>query len=342
MISPIRWENNKVFMLDQRILPFKEVEIEHKTYLEVASSIRKMVIRGAPAIGVAAAMGVALGVLNIKKGGTALASKFEKIVNEIENTRPTAKNLFWATGEMRKIFKEYSSDLSVLKKRIVAKAQQIKTEDELINRRIGKNGEKFIKERYAVLTHCNAGSLATAGYGTALGVIRSAFFKGRKLSVIACETRPYLQGARLTTWELQKDNIPVRLITDNMAGFLMAEGKVDIIITGADRIANNGDTANKIGTYSLAVLAKYHNIPFYVAAPVSTIDYESESGKDIVIEERDKNEVLSCMGQKTALPETGVYNPAFDITPHKLIRAIITERKVLKGNFADEIAALQD
>ncbi|MEN8154557.1 MAG: S-methyl-5-thioribose-1-phosphate isomerase [Acidobacteriota bacterium] len=339
-MSPIKWKNNKVFMLDQRILPFKEVEIEHSTHFEVAASIRNMVIRGAPAIGVAAAMGVALGVLNMGENVRDPGYEFEKILSELESTRPTAKNLFWATGEMKKIFKKHSGNLSVLKERMIERALEIKREDEKINMKIGENGEGLIGEGDTVLTHCNAGSLATAGYGTALGVIRGAFFKGRKLSVIACETRPYLQGARLTTWELQKDNIPVKLITDSMAGYLMSAGNIDIVITGADRIAANGDTANKIGTYSLAVLARHHNIPFYIAAPVSTIDFESGSGKDIVIEERDKNEVLTCMGKKTALPETEVYNPAFDITPQDLITAIITERKVISGNFRSGISAL--
>ncbi len=335
----IEWKNDKVSMIDQRILPLEETFIEHTTYEEVAKSIKDMVIRGAPAIGVAAAMGIALGVLNYSGNDE---TAFNKVLETIAATRPTAVNLFWAVERMKKVFHQYKNDPETLKKMMIEEAIHIDKEDVEINKKIGKNGEVLLKSGMTVLTHCNAGALATAGYGTALGVIRAAVENNKKIQVIADETRPYLQGARLTVWELQQDNIPVKLATDNMAGHLMSKGLVDAVIVGADRIASNGDAVNKIGTYAVAILADYHKIPFYVAAPVSTIDFSIASGKEIPIEERSKEEVIHFMKQRTARPETEVYNPAFDVTPNHLIRAIITEKKVVDSNFEEEIPKLQD
>lgn len=326
-------------MIDQRLLPLEEKFIEHSDYREVAKSIKDMVVRGAPAIGVSAAMGIALGVLNTTAN---YDREFKEITHAISSTRPTAVNLFWAVKRMTKVFETYREDPALLKEKMVEEAIAIDKEDVEINKAIGANGQILLKSGQTVLTHCNAGALATAGYGTALGVIRAAVENGKKIEVVADETRPYLQGARLTVWELQQDNIPVKLITDNMAGYMMAKGIIDAVIVGADRIAGNGDAANKIGTYSVAILAKYHNIPFYVAAPVSTIDFSLESGRQIPIEERDKEEVIHFMKQRTARPETEVYNPAFDVTPHHLITAIITEKKVLYPDFKEAIDSLRE
>jgi methylthioribose-1-phosphate isomerase len=333
----IEWKNDRVVMLDQRALPTEETYIEHTDYIQVAQSIKDMVIRGAPAIGVAAAMGIALGVL---KAEGDLEEAFDRIVRTISETRPTAVNLFWAAERMKKVFAAYKHDPGLVKQKLIEEALAIDREDVEINKRIGQHGEKLLQSGETVLTHCNAGALATAGYGTALGVIRAAVAGGKKIDVVADETRPYLQGARLTVWELQQDKIPVRLITDNMAGYLMRQGKIDAVIVGADRIARNGDTANKIGTYSVAILAQYHRIPFYVAAPLSTIDMSIASGKQIPIEERDKEEVLNFRGQRIARPETDVFNPAFDVTPHHLITAIITEKGVISPDFETAINKL--
>jgi methylthioribose-1-phosphate isomerase len=338
MYPVVEWKNNKVYMIDQRLLPLEETFIEHSNYKEVAKSIKDMVVRGAPAIGVSAAMGIALGVLHIKDN---IEEEFAKICNTISSTRPTAVNLFWAVKRMTGIFEKYKKDLNLLKEKSIEEAINIDKEDVEINKAIGMNGQELLTDGQTVLTHCNAGALATAGYGTALGVIRGAIEKGKRITVVADETRPYLQGARLTVWELQQDNIPVKLITDNMAGYMMSKGIIDVVVVGADRIASNGDTANKIGTYSVAILADYHKIPFYVAAPVSTIDFNIDSGKEIPIEERDKEEVINFRDQMIARPETEVYNPAFDVTPHQLIKAIITEKKVLYPDFKQAIDALR-
>lgn len=338
MYPVVEWKNNKVYMIDQRLLPLEEKMVEHSSYDEVAKSIKDMVVRGAPAIGVAAAMGIALGVLNSNNIDD---KEYLKIEDTISSTRPTAVNLFWAVKRMRNLYESYKHNIPLLKSKMVEEALTIDKEDVEINKNIGANGQTLLKSGQTILTHCNAGALATAGYGTALGVIRSAVENGKKIEVIADETRPYLQGARLTVWELQQDNIPVRLITDNMAGYLMSKGLIDAVIVGADRIAGNGDTANKIGTYSVAILANYHKIPFYVAAPLSTIDFNIECGKEIPIEERDKEEVTNFFKQQIARPETEVYNPAFDVTPHELITAIITEKKVLFPNFKTEICDLK-
>ncbi len=336
----VEWKNNKVYMIDQRLLPLEEKFIEHSNYQQVARSIKDMVVRGAPAIGVSAAMGIALGVMAIKPNGN-LDTDFKEITDTLSATRPTAVNLFWAVERMKKVFHLWKQDLAILKEKMKEEAIAIDKEDVKINRQIGANGQTLLKSGQTILTHCNAGALATAGYGTALGVIRAAIENGKDIRVVADETRPYLQGARLTVWELQQDNIPVTLITDNMAGYMMAKGRIDGVIVGADRIAGNGDTANKIGTYSVAILANYHKIPFYVAAPVSTIDFTLESGKQIPIEERNKEEVIHFMKQQTARPETNVFNPAFDVTPHHLITAIITEKKVLYPDFKEAIDSLR-
>ncbi len=337
MYPIVEWKENKVYMIDQRLLPLEEKFIEHSDYREVAKSIKDMVVRGAPAIGVSAAMGIALGVINTTDN---YEEEFAKIIDTIASTRPTAVNLFWAVERMKKLFHDYKHDPALLKEKIVEEALKIDTDDVAINKRMGKNGQELLKSGQTVLTHCNAGALATAGYGTALGVVRAAVEAGKDITVVADETRPYLQGARLTVWELQQDNIPVKLITDNMAGYMMKKGLIDAVVVGADRIAANGDAANKIGTYSVAILAQYHNIPFYVAAPVSTIDFNCPTGEEIPIEERDKDEVIHFMNQRTARPETEVYNPAFDVTPNSMIKAIITEEKVLYPNFKEAIAQL--
>ncbi len=330
MIPTIEWKNGRVFMIDQRKLPFDEVYIEHSGYKDVADSIKKMVIRGAPAIGVAAAMGVALGISRMEDDEKKPGTIFNEIVRVLGETRPTAVNLFWALEEMKKVFNIFQKDIRILKQKILEKALEIKNNDEKTNRDIGRVGEVVLNNGDTILTHCNAGSLATAGYGTALGVIRSAKSSGKNISVVAGETRPFLQGARLTVWEMQKENIPVTLITDNMAGYLMSKGSVDLVLVGADRIALNGDAANKIGTYSIAVLSKFHNIPFYVAAPLSTIDIGSASGNDIPIEERDGNEVRNFHGAQITPSNTKVYNPTFDTTPFELITGIITEKGIIR------------
>jgi len=334
----VEWKNDKVYMIDQRLLPMEETFIEHSGYRDVAKSIKDMVIRGAPAIGVAAAMGIALGVFNAEHCGD---DQFNEITQTIAQTRPTAVNLFWAVERMTRLYDRYKDDLPTLKTKMVAEAIAIDREDVDICKQIGANGQVLLESGWTVLTHCNAGALATAGYGTALGVIRAAVENNKDITVIADETRPYLQGARLTVWELQQDNIPVKLITDNMAGYMMSKGKIDAVVVGADRIAANGDAANKIGTYSVAILAQYHNIPFYVAAPVSTIDFNCESGQHIPIEERSKEEVIHFMNQRTARPETEVFNPAFDVTPNHLIKAIITEKQVLYPDFKTAIGRLK-
>jgi methylthioribose-1-phosphate isomerase len=341
----IEWKDGAVVMLDQRLLPIEKKFITHRSHREVAESIRSMVIRGAPAIGIAAAYGIALGVAELEhdprlRAPGFLEESFKAIVHAITATRPTAVNLFWAAARMEKVFQRYASDYPRLRKELIALAEAMDREDFAINRCIGRNGQELLKSGDTVLTHCNAGALATSGYGTALGVVRAAIENGKIIRVIAGETRPYLQGARLTVWELQEDGIPVTLVTDGMAGHVMKKGMVQAVIVGADRIAANGDTANKIGTYSLAVLAKYHGIPFYVAAPLSTIDPDTASGDGIPIEERDKAEVTNFRGQVTARPETVVFNPAFDVTPAGLITAIITEEKVLFPGFDEAIASL--
>ncbi len=342
MIKTITWKNNTVVLIDQNALPLAERYVACKSYKEVISAIKDLTVRGAPAIGVAAAMGAALGPLHLPSlPPKEFRRKFFVICDEIAKSRPTARNLFWALERMKKRF-EQAKHLSqrTLVGELVNEAKRICSEDIEINRRMGKYGSPLLADGDNILTHCNAGALATAGYGTALGVIRAARDQGKILHVYVDETRPVLQGARLTTWELKKEKIPFTLITDNMTGFLMQQGKIDKIIVGADRIAANGDTANKIGTYSLAVLACAHRIPFYVAAPLSTIDVSLETGAAIPIEERKSEEVTYFRGVRSAPQGTKVYNPAFDITPAKYITAIITERGILTKPYRASIACM--
>jgi methylthioribose-1-phosphate isomerase len=342
VFKTIEWRDNCVVMIDQRRLPTEEVYETYNCYEDVASAIKDMVIRGAPAIGVAAAMGIALGVQAFSDEDRALRrQKFNEICQLFAQARPTAINLFWAIERMKKLYESIEDkSLADIKQLMKKEALNIYEEDLTINEHIGLHGSRFVKDGDTILTHCNAGALATAGFGTALGVIRAAWQQGKKIRVFADETRPYLQGARLTTWELMKEGIPVTLITDNMAGHFMKRGKINLVIVGADRVAANGDVANKIGTYSLAVLAKEHKIPFYVAAPISSIDQECPSGEQIPIEERDSREVIYVQDKLIAPLQVNVAYPAFDITPHSYITAIITEKKVIEGNYKKEIKTL--
>ena len=331
-----------VEMLDQRKLPLEIIYVELKTYKEVYGAIKDMIVRGAPAIGVSAAFGLYLGaksLLDLPEVNTyeTFKKKFFDIAGFMFSARPTAVNLGWAVDRIKGIV-EAGTDLKEIVGRIRAEALKIYDEDIEINKNMGRYGAALLKDGFSVLTHCNAGALATAGYGTALGVIRAAVSQNKKISVISDETRPFLQGARLTTWELMEDGIPVTLIADNSAGLLMRKGKIDAVIVGADRIASNGDVANKIGTYQVAVLAKENNIPFYVAAPLSTIDINLESGDEIPIEERDTNEVLTVFGKRIAPENTKALNYAFDVTPNRFVSAIITEKGILYPDYKKSIA----
>ncbi|MFW6149475.1 MAG: S-methyl-5-thioribose-1-phosphate isomerase [Atribacterota bacterium] len=338
MRRTIEWKENAVLMIDQRKLPHKLEIFTCKNYHEVAKAIKKMVIRGAPAIGAAAAYGMALAANNsTKKSSVQFIRELEKAKIELLSTRPTAINLFWALKEIWNIVEEKRYTTCELKEKILLKAEEIAENDIKINHMIGENGVELFNEGDSILTHCNAGSLATVSYGTALGVIRSVFEKKKNIKVFANETRPVLQGARITAWELYYDNIPTTLICDSVAGFLMSRGKINKVIVGADRIASNGDFANKIGTYSISVLAKKHRVPFFVAAPISTIDFSIKKGLEIPIEERDSNEVTTISGKSIAPRDIDVYNPAFDITPYHNISAIITEKGVIFPPFAINI-----
>ncbi len=342
MFKTVEWKNSSVVMIDQRLLPNEEVYRKYTGYKEVAGAIKEMVVRGAPAIGVAAAMGVALGASKIKaKDFKTFKKEFDKVADLLASTRPTAVNLFWAIERMRRVAAENRSlPIPELKERLIKEAKEIHRDDIEINRTIGRHGGKLLKNRSTVLTHCNAGALATAGYGTALGVIRGAIEAGKKIKVFADETRPFLQGSRLTAWELKKDKIDVTLITDNMAGYMMKKGLIDAVVVGADRIAANGDVANKIGTYSVAILAREHKIPFYVAAPLSTIDLKIGHGDEIPIEERDASEVTHVKGKRIAPKGIKVRNPAFDVTPNSLVTGIITERGVVKRPYSKGLKGL--
>lgn len=342
MFKTVEWKNAGVVMIDQTLLPEKEVYRTYRDYKGVAGAIKDMIVRGAPAIGVAAAMGVAIGAVKIKaRDIKGFRKEFDSIAKLLASTRPTAVNLFWAIERMKKVAAENESlGVEKLKKRLVAEAKEIHREDIEINRSIGRHGGALLKKNSTVLTHCNAGALATAGYGTALGVIRGAIEAGKDVKVFADETRPFLQGARLTAWELKKDKIDVTLITDNMAGYMMKKGLIDAVVVGADRIAANGDVANKIGTYTVALLAKEHGIPFYVAAPLSTIDLKIKHGDNIPIEERNQDEVTHLKGWRIAPRGINVRNPAFDVTPNRLVAGIITEKGVVRRPYNKGLKAL--
>jgi methylthioribose-1-phosphate isomerase len=327
MVETIQWTDDGVVMIDQRRLPREEVYVTCRDYREVAEAIRSMVIRGAPAIGVAAAMGVALGVL--KADPARLDAEFETVCLTLAAARPTAVNLFWAIARMKSLYAEVRAlPVEGVRERLVAEAQQMRLEDIAINEAIGRHGAPLVPDGKTVLTHCNAGALATAGYGTALGVVRAAVAQGKRIDVFADETRPFLQGARLTVWELERDGIPATLITDNMAGHFLKSGRIGCVVVGADRIAANGDVANKIGTYSVAVLARENGVPFYVAAPISTLDLTLASGDQIPIEQRPETEVTHVFGVPVAPDGTRVENPAFDVTPNRYVTAIVTERGI--------------
>jgi methylthioribose-1-phosphate isomerase len=339
MVETIRWTDEGVVMIDQTRLPRVTEFVTCKTYREVADAIKTMIIRGAPAIGVAASMGVALGVQQADPDR--LDAEFATICETLAATRPTAVNLFWAIDRMKRLYAEKKGEpLEALRAAMVREAQQVYLEDIAINEAIGAHGAALVPDGKTVLTHCNAGALATAGYGTALGVIRAAVAAGKQIDVFADETRPFLQGARLTVWELQQDGIPTKLITDNMAGHFLKSGRIGCVVVGADRIARNGDVANKVGTYSVAVLAKENNVPFFVAAPVSTLDLTLDSGEQIPIEERPAAEVTEVFGVAVAPEGTAVENPAFDVTPNRYVTAIITENGVARAPYEEALPAL--
>src|SRR6476646_2945411 len=342
MLPTVEWQGESVVMIDQRKLPASEVYVTCKTANDVAKAIKTMVIRGAPAIGVAAAMGLALGMRRSTATGTKqFTTEFQKFCDLMASTRPTAVNLFWAIERMKKTFAEAAQggcSVDELKQRLEVEAQKIHDEDIASCRAMGAHGATLVPDGARILTHCNAGALATAGYGTALGVIRAAAEQGKRVAVMADETRPFLQGARLTAWELVRDGIDTTVITDNMSGSLMRSGRVDLVVVGADRIAANGDTANKIGTYTVAVLAREHQIPFYVAAPLSTIDLKTPDGSHIPIVERSAKEVTHVGGSQVAPEGAQIWNPAFDVTPHNLIAGIITERGIFRAPYVESLA----
>jgi methylthioribose-1-phosphate isomerase len=339
-VKTIEWRGGAVRMIDQRLLPGREVFRVYRDYRGVAEAIRTMVIRGAPAIGVAAAMGIALGLKGYS--GPRAKTRFDVVSAAMRATRPTAVNLAWALERMGRIFHaSLEMDHERLFRRMIAEAVSIHDEDIAANRQLGENGAALLNSPSVVLTHCNAGALATAGYGTALGVVRAAWEAGKQIEVFADETRPFLQGARLTAWELHKDGIPVTVIADNMAGSLLASGKINCVIVGTDRTAANGDVANKIGTYPLAVLARRHRVPFYVAAPLSSIDLSCVSGAEIPIEQRDDREISEFAGRTITPKGVKIFNPAFDITPAELVTAIITERGVVRKPYRRSLRALK-
>jgi methylthioribose-1-phosphate isomerase len=339
MVETIQWTDDGVVMIDQTRLPREEVFVTCTDYEEVAEAIRSMVIRGAPAIGVAAAMGVAIGALKADD----LHASFGKICSTLAGTRPTAVNLFWAIDRMKALYGQVKDrPIEEIREALVREAKQVYLEDIAINQAIGRHGADLVPDGKTVLTHCNAGALATAGYGTALGVIRAAVQAGKNIDVFADETRPFMQGSRLTVWELQQDNISATLITDNMAGHFLKSGRIGCVVVGADRIAANGDVANKIGTYSVAVLAKENNVPFYVAAPVSTLDLTLSTGEQIPIEERSSKEVTHVGGVAIAPEGTAVCNPAFDVTPNRYVSGIITERGVARAPYTESLKRLAE
>ena len=340
-VRTIQWRDGEVVLIDQRRLPRKEVYRVCRNYRQVAQAIRTMVVRGAPAIGVAAAMGVALGARRINRPGS-VEAVMERVFRTLEDTRPTAVNLHWALARMRRTYEESRhGGLESLKQRLEEAALEIYEADIAANRRLGGLGAGVLKDSRRILTHCNAGALATAGYGTALGVLRAMKESGAAIDeVFVDETRPFLQGARLTAWELRKEEIPVTLITDNMMGYVMKSGKVDAVVVGADRVAANGDVANKIGTYTVAVLARRHGVPFYVACPVSTVDLTCPTGADIPIEQRSQDEVTHIAGSRIAPDGVNTLNPAFDVTDNTLVSAIITEEAVVTPPYEENLRAV--
>lgn len=342
MIQTLEWTERGVRFIDQTKLPTQEVYVTCKTHQEVADVIRNMVVRGAPAIGVSAAMGIALGVKNSKAETTGdLKREFDEICEVIGKTRPTAVNLFWAIRRMQQKFDTLRvRPAQQIKQALIEEAQRMHAEDIAINKAMGSHGATLMPASGGVLTHCNAGALATCGYGTALGVVRAAVERGKKIHVYTDETRPFLQGSRLTAWELVKDGIPTTVISDNMSGAMMRKGKIGAVVVGADRIAANGDVANKIGTYTVAVLAKEHNIPFYVAAPISTVDLATPDGSKIPIEERNAAEVTHIAGKQITPEGVQVENPAFDVTPAKYVTAIITEKGIARAPYEQSLAKL--
>lgn len=344
MVETIYWGDDCVKLLDQTILPHEERYLTLGSHEDVAKAIEEMCIRGAPAIGIAAAMGIALGAMSVNGDDAAsFRAAMEPIFARFQQTRPTAVNLQWAINQMRRVLQD-TEDLpqEAIVSALIEKAKALRDDDIRINQNIGLAGREILGDGDTVLTHCNAGALATAGFGTALGVIRAAHAEGKKIDVLAGETRPRFQGAKLTCWELSRESIPVTLITDNMAGYFLSRGRINKVITGADRIAANGDAANKIGTYTLAVLARENGVPFYVAAPLSTVDLSIESGEAIVIEERDQSEVSQIEGQRICPPGVRVANPAFDVTPHTYITGIITEAGIVTDNFSDNFRRLKE
>jgi methylthioribose-1-phosphate isomerase len=342
MIETLEWTDNGVRFIDQTKLPMEETYVTCKTHEQVADVIRTMVVRGAPAIGVAAAMGIALGMKNSKAESVGeLKQELDQICDVIGKTRPTAVNLFWAIQRMREKFERARvRPLAQIKHELIEESKRMHAEDIAANQAMGRHGATLMPSEGGVLTHCNAGALATAGYGTALGVIRAAVEQGKKIHVYADETRPFLQGSRLTAWELMKDNIPTTVISDNMAGAMMRQGKIGAIVVGADRIAANGDVANKIGTYTVAVLAKEHSIPFYVAAPISTVDLACADGNEIPIEQRNAREVTHIAGKQMVPDGVQIENPAFDVTPAKYVTAIITERGIAREPYQNSLQNL--
>jgi len=344
MIQTLEWTKSGVVFIDQTKLPTEEVYVTCTTHQQVADAIRNMVVRGAPAIGVAAAMGIALGVKNSKaENGADLKKDLDAICETIRQTRPTAVNLFWAIRRMTEKFESLRiRPIAQIQQALIEESQRMHAEDIAANQVMGRHGATLMPSSGGVLTHCNAGALATAGYGTALGVIRAAVEAGKKIHVYADETRPFLQGSRLTAWELMKDGIPTTVISDNMAGVMMQQGKIGAIVVGADRIAANGDVANKIGTYTVAVLAKEHGIPFYVAAPISTVDLATPDGSKIPIEQRNPREVTHIAGKQMTPDGVEVENPAFDVTPARYVTAIITERGIARAPYTESLLELAE
>ena len=338
-IRPVELVDNKVLLIDQTILPYEYKKVEITNYKDMAKAIKDMIVRGAPAIGISGAHGLALAALEFQnENKEQFFADLEKAANYLISQRPTAVNLAWAVNKVFEFAKDKQNfEVKEIVKSIFEYSKQLELEDIDINIKIGDNGAEIVPKGATILTHCNAGALATVGYGTALGVVRSAFERDKTVQVFADETRPRQQGARLTTWELVEDGIPVTLITDGMSGYFMKKGMIDVVITGADRIAANGDSANKIGTYNLALVAKAHNVPFYIAAPLSTIDINIKTGDEIVIEERSHEEVTHINGKTICAKGVKVINPGFDVTPHELIAGIITEKGILRPDYINSI-----